>query len=767
MACAVPVKADNTCADLDLLSSLTSRMSHLTVDHGNGRQQLSPPVPGLLNCDLIVNSASLTSEQNTQARRKLNRKLPLLQREYRDRPIRHAVRNYIGLLYYRTGKKYEAIGCWEETVQEDPTNLNAMDDLVTAYRFLNRYKKSKEWEKSLQDVKQKLQDDPGERQMVYARCQAEQAYAALWDIHTNTWIGHQKMKRKVELYETALQYAGSCISKEEKEDWHLGIGQAYERVAHMYFRAGPKWHDQYLCSMDKAVEHLHFCLTSADHPFLKMEAWGVMGNALTRDKRFHPSSVPSFIATHYLVEWKDPSLCYERALELDPTNPWIKGCYGNLHLKYGRYGDALNILNEAIKKNPTSDSWFAYDRRSHVYQYLAKKTNDPNLKKKYLRKAEQDSSRAENFNPNPRTRSTCGEINHSLATTRTTDDKKNSTYTKAQAMFAESLEIQDGQSVSDVHFKQGKCLLEQDRWSAIQSFKMAFSTCPDNTAFHKILASRYILPSMLDEYKSQGTPNNLRAEMAFWVIETESQHKSVEVFSILGNLARKWKHQKEVLDIMEYLVNKPSNHHDTDALIQRGLETLKETPYRRSNYKRLCELCELQRTQKRGVNKTLPDSPLPDHNAPQTAKNSDHTYDFFVITADEDTLWVQYKLLPALECPLFSLKGFFAMRDTLLGRLTLEQLSQAIKDSAHVLIVLTPALKDHNRSKHLIGIALQGKDEQKVAILLLEDTGIPPHISHLKKFNFCGTDFTTPHWFNLAKFLLPSDEEALQLMSSG
>ncbi|XP_071477101.1 tetratricopeptide repeat protein 22-like [Diadema antillarum] len=764
MACAAPVKADNTCTDLDLLSSLTSRMSHLTVDHGSGRPPLSPPVPGLLKCDLTVNSASLTREQNAQAKRKLNRKLSLLQRDYRDRPIRHAVRNFIGLLYYCTRKKDKAIGCWEETVREDPTNLNAIHDLATAYRFLKQYKKSKEWEKSLQDVTQKLQDDLSERQMVHARCWAEQAYAALWDIHTSTWRGHQNMKKKVELYETALQYAGSCISKEEKEDWHLGIGQAYERMAHMYFRSGSIEHQRYLCSMDKAVEHLHFCLSSADHPLHKMEAWGVMGNALTRDKRFHPSSVPRFIAAHYLAEWEDPSLCYERALELDPSNPWIKGCYGNLYMKYERFDDALNILNEAIESNASSDSWFAYDRRARVYHCLAKKTDDPNLKKEYLRKAQRDSSKAGNFNPNPRTLSACGEINHSLVPTRTTDDKKNSTFTTALAMFAESFEIQDGRSVSDAHLKQGKCLLEQDRWSAIQSFKMAFSTSTYDNDFHRNLASRYILPNMLEEYKSQGTPSNLCAEMAFWVTETESQHKAAEVFSILGKLARKREYQKEVLDIMEYLVNKPSKHHDTDALIQRGLETLKETRYQRSNYQRLCEL---QRRHRRGVNKTQPDSPLPDHNAPQTAKNSDHTYDFFVITADADTPWVQYKLLPALECSLYSLKGYFAMRDTPLGKLPLKHLSQAIKDSAHVLIVLTPALKGHMRSQHLIEIALRGKDKRKVAILLLEDTGIPHQISHLKKFNFCGTDLTTPHWFNLAKFLLPSDEEALQLMNSG
>ncbi|XP_072181852.1 tetratricopeptide repeat protein 22-like [Diadema setosum] len=764
MACAAPAKVDDTCTDPDFPSSLTSRMSQLTVDHSNDRPPSSPLAPGLLNCDLTVNSASLTRDQNTQARQKLKRRLPLLQREYRDRPIRHAVRNFIGVLYYRTGKKDKAIECWEETVQEDPTNLNAMDDLATAYHFLKQYKKCEEWKRSLRDVIQKLEDDPDERHMVYARCQAQQAYAALWDIHTNTWIGHQNMKKKVELYETALQNAGSLISKDEKEDWHVGIGQAYERMAHMYFRAGQKWHDQYLCSMDKAVEHLHFCLTFADHPLHKMEAWGVMGNALTRDKRFHPSSVPSFIAAHYLAEWKDPSLCYERALELDPTNPWIKGCYGNLHLKYGRYDDALNILNESIKKNPTSDSWFAYDRRAHVYHCLAKKTDDPNLKKEYLQKAKQDSSRAGNFNPNPRTLSACGEINHSLVPTRTTDDKKKSTYTKALAMIAESFEIQDGQSVGDAHFKLGKCLLEQDRWSAIQSFKLAFSTSPYDNDFHRNLASRYILPSMLDEYKSQGTPNNLRAEMAFWVTETESQHEAAEVFSILAKLARKREYQKEVLDIMEYLVNKPSNHQDTDDLIQRGLETLKETRYQWSNYQRLREL---QRRHRRGVNKAQPDSPLPDHNAPQTAKNSDHTYDFFIITADADTLWVQYKLLPALECPLYSLKGYFAMRDISLGRPALEHLTQAIQDSAHVLIVLTPALFSDRTNRHLIEIALKEKDRRKVAILLLQDTGIPRNIIHLEKFNFCGTDFKTAHWFNLAKFLLPSEEEALQLMSSG
>ena len=84
---------------------------------------MASPVPGLLDLPLAINNPHLTQNEYSEAKGRIERRLPLLDRDYAERPIRHAVRNFTATLYYCTDKKHKAIEFWEKVVREDPTNL--------------------------------------------------------------------------------------------------------------------------------------------------------------------------------------------------------------------------------------------------------------------------------------------------------------------------------------------------------------------------------------------------------------------------------------------------------------------------------------------------------------------------------------------------------------------------------------------------------------------------------------------------------------------
>ncbi|XP_030829284.1 tetratricopeptide repeat protein 22-like [Strongylocentrotus purpuratus] len=707
---------------------------------------------GLLGLTLAFNGGNLNGKQEAQARRKLNRRLPLLERELADRPIRHGNRNYVGMLYYILQEKDKAIECWEKTVEEDPTNLNAIKDLCTAYAKLGDRKESRKWQSRLEETQSKLSGNPDDEKRVYARCRAEQAFAACWDLHTQTWSkGVTAMEETVQKFESALEYADKLISQDEKEDWHLAIGQAYERLSHRHKRSNNI--PQYICAINMAAQYLHFSISSSQHTMHKAEAWGVLGNALTYDSNDTPASIPSFIETKYKAYWYEPSLCYDQALSLDPGNAWLLGNYGHLLRKLGYYSAAMEKLDKSIESDQSPSSWFSYDNRSKVYKQLARNTADKQVRERFLRRAAEDSKMADISNPNPRSQSQRGQIAHDMAESSGTNQEKKHYSVQALAHFAESLQIQDGMDISDAHLKQGQCLLKRDKWSAVQSFKMAYSTSPPND-FQETIASKYLLPNLLDHYQKEQKPENLLAELAYWITNASVRHQSMSsIFKILGKLARN-RFQNEILEVMEYIVVYQPTVLGVDRMIDEGFIALRKTTFRRENFKRLCNL-ERQHTTKMHSSTSLdPTTPLPHHQPPEKAKNPKWQNDFYVITPVESTQWVQYFLLPGMECNFFSLKGFYQQRDQVIGKLKVRSQAEAISNSASIVIVYSGSFSDDEECMRLFGAACETRPAPQMALLKLDNTPIAPQMARITQFDFSGSQTQVPpQWFDLAKFL--------------
>ncbi|CAH1268404.1 TLR1 [Branchiostoma lanceolatum] len=117
----------------------------------------------------------------------------------------------------------------------------------------------------------------------------------------------------------------------------------------------------------------------------------------------------------------------------------------------------------------------------------------------------------------------------------------------------------------------------------------------------------------------------------------------------------------------------------------------------------------------------------------QKAKNTQgFPYDFFVIHSAKDAEWVNYTLLAKLEGEE-GLKGCIADRDFQLGKPILGNITGAIKDSANVLIILTPDLVQSRWCKHEMNEAFHAMVEEgkPVISVLLMDCEVPDELKNI------------------------------------
>jgi hypothetical protein len=71
------------------------------------------------------------------------------------------------------------------------------------------------------------------------------------------------------------------------------------------------------------------------------------------------------------------------------------------------------------------------------------------------------------------------------------------------------------------------------------------------------------------------------------------------------------------------------------------------------------------------------------------AQNSEHKYDVFISYSHDDQEWVREQLLPTLERA--GLRAIIDYRDFEVGAPLLETIAQAVEQSRHTLLVMTPA----------------------------------------------------------------------------
>ena len=694
-------------------------------------------------------------------------------------------------MYYHSYKKSLAIKMWKKTLAEDPNNINALQDLATAYGKLRNSKEANHHEKLLQKALEEA--TPDERKLMHARSQVEQAYALFWDLHTESWSGIGLRKKQVQTYEAALRIAGDLMDRmdlqKEKRDWLLYTGQAHERLCHAYFRAGEQ--TLYLESMGKAIQYLDDCLQlSSEEDAYKAEIWYIMGNALAHSSSFQvqDESIKTII-NKYAAFWKDPCKCYHRALEYDSSNIWVLGRIGINLSKQNKLDDSLKWLDRAIKTannlpgdNPLRKScWNALHHRAKVYIKKAKYEvrNNPYLARGHLIKAKKDSALAVAYNFNPSVLAVAGEVHTLLANNPLTDEaEKEHLRDTALEKFYEASIFQDGLSICDTHLKWARCLKDKgDMPSAIESYKIAFDTASDTSGNFLVSLASELLCAMLQNYADLKHPVALIKEVAFWFIYID-RLCSQRPFSFAK---LPWLYAREVLDILEYIVKHApdltSKVQDVSSVMLKKILD-KDMAQWMSNKKfksvlrgpkydmfkeKLDEItnlntCNINNPPQRPP--TLPSEPEPsdDNVGFRQPLHDGVAYDFCVIydTKNPDIEgWVENSLLTGLEIDFFGLKGYYPKRSKL-GTLYFTQWGRVIKDSAKTLVVLSHGF---DADEDLPTEMAQHLEQKEMIVIQREHVEVPTKLRGYLKLDFT----VQPNIPELARHLLPVKSQQLSL----
>jgi hypothetical protein len=105
-------------------------------------------------------------------------------------------------------------------------------------------------------------------------------------------------------------------------------------------------------------------------------------------------------------------------------------------------------------------------------------------------------------------------------------------------------------------------------------------------------------------------------------------------------------------------------------------------------------------------------------------------YDLFISYADADQGWVERELLPQLEDK--GLNVCLPRRDFPIGKTTLTNIEQAVDNSRHTLVVITPAWLASSWNEFevlLAGAADPAARQRRLIPLLLRPCPLPPRIA--------------------------------------
>ena len=676
-------------------------------------------------------------------------------------------------------KEIDAIKLLKDVVSMDPSNLNALQDLITIYKNLGKLKEAKKYEEMFKAATGQSSQEQDIR-MRFARCQAEQAYALTKDINTRTWTGVDIREKLLRSFQTAFDIAGYLVTGDEKRDWVFQLGYVQEGLCHVYFRSGR--YDQSLEAIGHATQNLHQVLQMCDDKSkaLQADVWFTLGNAFAGNDKLPNPEIPDIIKEHYIEEWMDPDRCYERSLKFEPDLVWTLGRLGISRFKKRNFQGALEDLDRAmaaVEHLPEDNhlkrsSWNALCHRAKVYIELASdKSTSAEDSLRYLKAARDDSTRCVQYMSSPFTIAVNGEVHSLIASHPQTDESEveDMRYT-ALNQFHQAALTQDGRCISHVHLKWAQCLTaDENLRSAIERYKEAFYAA-HGEPYTSGVASE-LLETMLQLYRDSAREESiaLKGELAYWleIVYTYYREKDLN----FSRFSWRFEYSSELLNAMEHLVD-PSTEptgkqtefcrtvlDDMRCVVMEEEENWDDA--KRSDFNDRLEA--LIRQNEENINRphgmsssSVQGSPKDFHKPPDKPRAAGVSYDFFIIS-DEDNKehnrWVRHALLTGLESHPHSLKGYYHGRAPL-GTLELKPQEDAIEDSANIIIVLSRnalQLKDLliEMMKHI------NRDTKKI-VLHLDDTEVPTSLSVLCEVHVF--DFRGPgnmHLSRLARCLLP------------
>ncbi|KAI8506279.1 hypothetical protein Bbelb_157060 [Branchiostoma belcheri] len=295
---------------------------------------------------------------------------------------------------------------------------------------------------------------------------------------------------------------------------------------------------------------------------------------------------------------------------------------------------------------------------------------------------------------------------------------------EALAYFNKALKLDQGQRDRKIHGLRAECLkcLKEDRQAP---------TVAETATYLKLALSKYdtvydkFIPALIERFSEQFL------------------HEA-NYFTITNDLAT----ARRILDYVDQTITWPLSQEIAERRrrIEEDIEECREAlanagvqKPRSSNHEQTADSDQSEEGATGGeeLEQRLPATEEQKAFIPLALAKARNTkgfkYDFFVIHSAKDEEWVNYTLLANLEGE-HRLKGCIAERDFKLGEYVLDNITLAIKESAKVLVILTPDMVKSKWCKHEMKDALHAKVEEEtetVIPVLLKDCEVPDEIKNI------------------------------------
>ena len=431
--------------------------------------------------------------------------------ENMHRPERNAIRNFLGYLAACLGWHEESKAYFNDVLNEDRDNLNALANLKWVYKELIGCKRrAKELAKRIEELQLALNGSGDRGKVMKARCLAEKGYAICHDVSHEY---EEEFRKACEMYDRAIEMAGHLVSHEEKLDWYLGRVRAKQ----ILFTKQTRWRKAKDAAFEtQLISDIQEVLRQGDN-IMKAEAWIKLALVF---RQLHRNS--EFVAngTNYLqcleedqqllrmyLTPRAPTACYDKALEYNPQNPHKILAKKASTLKVNFYETpqdfqtAFELLDESIEADGSICNRVAYSVRAETYMDLYRsfrkdRTGDREVTNLYklrkdrtgrddnwmlLIKAKDDYEESLRLHTEPIDCRQLGDIwrylsqEHNEEISRIVGKNKTLCLETALEFYTIATEIvPDGSENPHTHCKRGDCLLElENPLEAAESYKRA------------------------------------------------------------------------------------------------------------------------------------------------------------------------------------------------------------------------------------------------------------------------------------------------------
>ena len=569
---------------------------------------------------------SVVIEQETNKPRRFRRSLRLA-----EKWIKSIQLNVEGYRNYDTDKE-QALQLFQQAVEADPANINALKHCCFVYRKLERLQEAEEVSKKIKEIR-----DSTKGNTAFARSLVELAKAGI--ALTNDWDCHSTF------YQNAINLAGDDIDANELAFWKLNLADALMRIC-LNMETKECWE----VFAESVKMYCEIGSSESVDAGEKAEALLKLGAYLHRpgSQKAIPILCESVTKYNILGGSLNPEEYFKNAHALDPASP--KVCYScSLFLTRSKIFTGAEVMIKKTFDNMDKDKPFIepFAARGEMNLKLYK----VDKQKKYIEQARDDLSY---FTKHAVSSTIIGQLGSAHYLLLLHDNPKlpigRDEMAPALAYFDRALALFPDTPYTDIHFYHAQHLADCGYLRlAVESSKRVIEN--DDGHKNSTFFMCNLMKRLLQLYRDEGRPDWIMSECVYWMDYTCDKYQNLnEDFQrTFGSL---YAHDKPgMVRLYHNLLH--NNCKETASMFTQLIHNFRPwCPHPSKGY-------------------------VPPPKPSITHKILHKTFDFMVLHCESDKPWVYYSLMTKLEMQ-FKLKGCIIGRDIEEDVLTELEASQGI-----------------------------------------------------------------------------------------